>query len=103
MISRIPTKQETPEIMKVISHIMENPADHSTAEPLRGSVADFMKKVELLKKREKKPNESIMFVIEHSDMEEDKKVPKMPISHDISESPRLEDPSKKESSNSVRY
>ena len=107
MISRKPTKQETPEIMKVISHVMQTPADHSTAEPVRDSVADFMKKVELMKRREKKPNESIVSVqprvIEQSDTEDEKKVPKMLLFHDISNSPRLEAPSKEESSKSVRY
>ena len=88
---------------------MEKPEDPSAAEPLRNSVAEFMKKVELMKKIQKTPIESTMFVqsrvIDLSDTDNEKKVPKMLLSRDISKSLSLgaDIPSNEDSSNPVRY
>ena len=101
-----PHVNHSPEVVQVMSHVTENlkVSERSTVKPLRDSVVDFMKKVELMKENKNKPNDSIMSVksrvIQQSNQDDDRKI----MSHVIPQSSKLETvPSNQESSNPVRY
>ena len=103
-------KHRAPEIMQVVSHVIENPKVNklSTVKPFQESVVDFMKKAELMKESEKKPKDSIMSVksrvIQKSNHDTDGNVSMKIMSHVIPESSRKETvPSNKESTKHVRY
>ena len=100
----------SPEVMQVMSHVLENPKVDklSTVKPLRDSVVEFMKKVEIMKEIEEKPKGSIMSVksrvIQKSNHDTDGNVSMKIMSHVIPESSRKETvPSNKESTKHVRY
>ena len=59
-----PHVKQAPDVVRVMSHVTENSkvSKLSTVRPLRDSVVDFMKKVELMKENRNKPNDSIMSV-----------------------------------------
>ena len=105
-----PRVNQAPEVMQVMSDIIENQklGKLSTVKPLRESVVDFMKKVELMKESKKKPNDLIKAekskVIQQSNQDTDGSVSMKIKSHVIPESPRLETVQPKETSTShVRY
>lgn len=107
--------KQAPKVMQVMSHVIENLSlnEFPTNKPLRDSVVDFMKKVELMKEKENDFKSPIMSVksrvIQQTNQDSDGMVSMKITSHVIPENSRLEAiplsdvPSSEETTNSVRY